>query len=114
MATIINMLKSMTKVTTVKFDNEANAAVRENNTAICGKAEDAPEEGGNITKLNEMTGREAAGTEASFFNYPGQSAEEFVALLLYKDFDKYAALETKPEAGEGETGIESPLLNSRT
>ena len=114
MAPIINMLKSMAKISTVKFDNEANAAVRANNTEICKKAEDAPEEGSNITKLNEMTGRETAGAEASFYNFEGSSAEEFVALLLYKDFDKYAALETKPKAGEGETGLESPLLNSRT
>ena len=61
-----------------------------------------------------MTGKEPAGAEATFYNYGGSSAEEFVALLLYKDFDKFAAMETKPEAGEGETGIESPLLNSRT
>ena len=115
MGAIIDKLKSMTKVTTVKFDEEANAAVRGNNAAICGREEDAPsEDGSNLTKLNEMTGREPCGAEASFYNYTGSSAEEFVALLLYKDFDKYMALETKPEISEGETGIESPLMNSRT
>ena len=36
-------------------------------------------------------------------------------MLLYKDFDKWAALETKPEAvEENEANMESPLLNSRT
>ena len=66
-----------------------------------------------MTKLNEMTGRECAGAEATFYNYPGASAEEFVALLLYKDFDKWAALKEKPEACDGELNMESPLLNTR-
>ena len=113
MGNIIDKLKNMTKVSTVKFDHEAIRAVRSNNEAICGKAEDAPEEGGNQAKLAEITGREPAGGEASCFNYTGDSAEEFVALLLYKDFDKYEALEQKPEPLEGEKNIESPLLNSR-
>lgn len=114
MGAIIEVLKNMQKVSTVKFDDEANRAVRENNDAICQRAEDSPEEGGNQAKLNEITGREPCGGEASIYNYSGNSAEELIAILLYKDFDKYAALEQKPEASEGETGLESPLLNSRT
>ena len=115
MGIIIEKLKSMQKVTTVKFDEDANSAVRQNNAAICGREEDSPpEDAGNLAKLKENTGREPLGGEATFYNYGGSSAEEFVAVLLYKDFDKYVALETKPVPVEGETGIESPLLNSRT
>lgn len=115
MGAIIDKLKSMKNVTTVKFEDNANSAVRQNNAAICGREEDSPpEDAGNLVKLNEITGKEPSGAEATYYNYGGSSAEEFVALLLYKDFDKYAALENKPEPGEGETGIESPLLNSRT
>ena len=115
MGAIIEKLKSMTKVTTVKFEENANSAARQNNATICGKEEDSPpQKAGNLDKLKEITGKEPVGAETTYYNYGGASAEEFVALLLYKDFDTYAALETKPEPGEGETGIESPLLNSRT
>ena len=37
-------------------------------------------------------GIEPLGAEASFYNYYGNSIKEFVALLLYKDFDNWAAL----------------------
>ena len=115
MGAIIQKLKNMVKVTTVKFEDKANTAVRQNNAAICGREEDSPpEDAGNLAKLNEITGQEPTGAEATFYNYGGSSAEEFVALLLYKDFDKFEAMTKKPEAGEGETGIESPLLNNRT
>ena len=42
MGPIIQILKSMAKVTTVKFEEKANQAVRQNNAAICGREEDSP------------------------------------------------------------------------
>ena len=79
----------MQAIPSLVFDNEANAAVRENNEDIRTRAEDAPAEGGNIAKLDQKTGssRRAKAKEASFFKYQGSSAEELVSILLVKDFD---------------------------
>ena len=92
MGTIIRTLKNMKKVATVKFDDDANNAVRKNNQAICGiPSYSPPEDAGNLLKLFEFLGPELSGAEATFYNYWSRSAEDFVALLLYKDFDKFAA-----------------------
>ena len=57
MTAIINCLKNMQKVTIVKFEDKANAAVRTNNTELVGREEDSPpEDAGNLKKLAEMTG----------------------------------------------------------
>ena len=88
----------MNSITTVKFDDGANAACRANNADICGRDEDEPAEGGNLQKLQEMAGdgKEPRGSETSIFAYRGSSAEELVAILLYRDYDK--AAEKKKEA----------------
>ena len=92
MAAVINKLKTMESVNPLRFDAEANAAVRANNKDIIARAEVAPVTGGNIAKLDERigSGRTAKAKEASFFKYEGSSAEELVSILLVKDFDKYA------------------------
>ena len=91
-AAIINKLKTMESIRPLRFDAEANGAVRANNEDIRARAEDAPVAGGNIAKLDERIGssRKAKAKEASFFKYEGSSAEELVSILLVKDFDKYA------------------------
>ena len=98
MKAIIDKLKVLNPITTVKFDDGANAACRANNADIVGREEAEPAEGGNLQKLKEMAGdgKEPRGAEASFFGYQGSSAEEFVAILLYRDYDKSA--EKKKEA----------------
>jgi hypothetical protein len=112
----------MQAIPSLVFDNEANAAVRENNEDIRTRAEDAPAEGGNIAKLDQKTGssRRAKAKEASFFKYQGSSAEELVSILLVKDFDKFAELKkaeanaTKEESKAGqntEIQYESPLID---
>ena len=92
MKSIIDKLKVMNSITTVKFDDGANAACRVNNADIVGRDEAEPECGGNLAKLKEMAGdgKDPSGSETSFFEYKGSSAEEFVAILLYRDFDKSA------------------------
>ena len=91
MNAIINCLKNMQKVTTVKFEDRANQAVRQVNSELVAREEDSPPEiAGNMQKLAEMTGQQPTGAEVSHYNYGGSCAEEFVALLLYKDFDKFA------------------------
>ena len=108
MTAIIAKLKTLPAVTTVKFDDAANAAVRANNVDIIAKAEDAPAEGGNCTKLESVSGasREAKATEASFFDYTGSSAEEFVAILLVKDFDKWAEVQKAKEDAPKEEALD--------
>ena len=77
-------LKGMDSLTTVKFDEKANAAVRANNEDIKAKAEAEPVPGGNLDKLRSMEPNlQANGAEASMFNYEGDSAEELVAILLF-------------------------------
>ncbi len=51
---IINKLKSMSSVGSVKFDDKANAAVRANNEDIKGRAEAEPAQGGNLEKLRSQ------------------------------------------------------------
>ena len=127
MQAIIAKLKEASPVTIVKFDDSANAAVRANNEDIKSRAEDAPAEGGNIDKLAAQVGgaRDAKAREASFYNYKGASAEEFVALLLARDFDKKAEADKKKAEGteepepagsqavldDGMNDYESPLLD---
>ena len=101
MKAIIDKLKVSNPITTVKFDDGANAAVRANNADIVGRDEAEPAEGGNLQKLQEMAGdgKEPSGSETSFFEYRGSSAEEFVAILLYRDYDKSAEKKKAAEAG---------------
>merc|ERR1712051_953292 len=97
-----------------KFDDGANAACRGNNADIVGRDEVEPECGGNLAKLKEMAGdgKDPSGSETSFFEYKGSSAEEFVAILLYRDFDKSAenqkaAQAEAPPAEEGKAATGS-------
>ena len=101
MKAIIDKLKVLNPITTVKFDEGANAACRANNADICGREEAEPAEGGNLAKLQEQAGdgKEPRGSEASFFEYRGSSAEEFVAILLYRDYEKSAEKKKAAEAG---------------
>ena len=86
---IIQKLKSMESLSPVKFDDKANAAVRANNQEIYAREEAEPAAGGNLDKLREQDpNMTSKGAEASYFNYAGSSAEEFVALLLFQDFEK--------------------------
>ena len=94
----------------VKFDDDCNKACRANNADIVSRAEDEPAEGGNCEKLAQINGeaRLAKAKEASYFGYSGASAEEFVALLLIKDFDKHAALAKAAEEDKEKNGTELP------
>ena len=49
-------------------------------------------------------GKEPRGSETSFFEYRGSSAEEFVAILLYRDYDKSAEKKKAAEAPAAEEG----------
>ena len=82
----------MQPVDVLKMDDGCNAAVRANNEAVCEAAEDEPSPGGNLAKFQELAGdgREPRGVEYSFFGYRGSSAEEFVSILLVRDFEKNA------------------------
>ena len=66
MSVIIEKLKSMTGLSTVKIDDGAKQAVRQHNEEIVAKAEDMPTDtgNGNLAKLEAITGREARGAEA--------------------------------------------------
>ena len=90
MAPIIEKLKQTKPMSSIRFDEQSNVACRANNDDIIGRAEDSPADGGNLSKLKEVlnNAQEPSGGEASYYNYKGSNAEEFVALLLYKDFDK--------------------------
>ena len=102
----------MEKVPTLKFDDGANAAVRANNEELCSSVAvarletDEPVPGDNLRIMRDQMGadKEPSGSEYSVFGYKGSSAEEFVALLLYQDFDKFATQvqtdEKKAESGE--------------
>ena len=79
--------------------------MRANNELVCQAAEDEPAEGGNLAKFKEQAGdgREPLGVEYSFFGYKGSNAEEFVSILLVRDFEKNKDLE----------GLKSPLLDPK-
>lgn len=53
LGSIINKLKTLSALSSVKFDDKANAAVRANNQDITSRAEDQPTAGGNLDKLRE-------------------------------------------------------------
>ena len=93
MPKIIEALKAAEATRTLKFDTKCNEAVRANNEAICTANEESPAEGGNMDKLKEMQGEAASvsGHEYSVFKYEGANAEEFVAMLLFKDCDRQTA-----------------------
>ena len=48
---IIESLKALAAMRTLKFNDAANSAVRANNEDICQKDEAEPAEGGNLAKL---------------------------------------------------------------
>ena len=115
MGSIVSKLKEMQPVSPVKFDEALNNAVRANNADICGREEDAPADGGNIAKLKEQSGnsKDPKAAETSLYNYKGASAEELVALLLYKDFEAKAARDAaKKDAPSEEQANEA--VNSDT
>ena len=95
MPDILEALKVAQPVSSLKFDDGCNAAVRANNETICLAAEESPASGGNVAKLQESQGEvEITAHEYSYFKYEGASAEELVALFLYQDFDRHAAQST--------------------
>ena len=100
MPKLIELLKTVNPCSTVKFDDGCNAAVRNNNVDLCGEnAVEKPEAGGNLDMYRELQqSQDPKGFEYSFFKYEGNSAEEFVALLLYQDFDRQDIEKAKQEA----------------
>jgi len=103
MPAIVEKLKSGSSMATLKFDDGCNAAVRGNNDKICQAAEESPEAGGNIEKMKEIQGEgtEITAHEYSVYKFEGVSPEEFVALLLYQDYDRNSCNTEAPKA-EGE------------
>ena len=66
MSVINKKLQTMTALSTVKVDDGAKQAVRQNNEDIRKKAEDEPKDDqtSNLAKLEAITGREPRGAEA--------------------------------------------------
>ena len=85
------------------FDEQANKACRANNEAKVAKDDAVPEKGGNIDKLNEMTGAEKNNTceEYTMVKFEDDDAFNFVALELALDWER-----------EGEEGQKSPILDA--
>lgn len=54
MAPLIEKLKQCKPMSTIRYDDQSNVAVRSNNDDIIGRAEASPAEGGNLSKLREV------------------------------------------------------------
>ena len=89
----------------VRFDDQANEAVRKSNAAIIEKNEDVPTKGGNIDSYNTVVGSDKSTfcEEYTMCQFEGSSAQEFIALQLILDWNR-----------EGEAGKKSPVLNKDT
>ena len=86
----------------LRFDSGLVAAVRANNQSIVELGQDEPVAGGNLVTLKQQIGdgREPIGVEYSFFGYKGSNAEELVAILLLRDFEKNSAVQDQGNAVE--------------
>ena len=59
---LIRVLQKSERLTQVRFDEQANEAVRKNNAAIIEKNEDTPTRGGNIEAYNAIVGSDKTAT----------------------------------------------------
>ncbi len=86
----------------VKFDGQANDAVRQNNVAVIDKNEDKPTQGGNIAKYSELSGddKSASCFEFTMPKFQGTTGEQFVALQLALDFEQFAAQESSEDSSK--------------
>lgn len=97
----------------VSFDDEANQAVRQNNTAVIEMNEDKPTQGGNITKYSEIKGNDSASVCSEFTmpQFDGSTGTEFVALQLaldFEDFEGVAAAKNNPAEAKDATSGDAP------
>lgn len=75
--------------TLVTFDMQANKAVRENNAQVVLLEEDVPTQGGNIDKFREIAGDDDRKCEEyTMCQYMGDSAKEFIAIELIRDWNR--------------------------
>ena len=102
---LILFLQKCERLTQVRFDDQANAAVRKNNATVIDKNEDVPTQNGNIEVYNQIVGSDKSTVceEYTMCQFEGQSAQEFIALQLILDWNR-----------EGEAGKKSPVLNKDT
>ena len=102
---MIKYLQTCERLTQVRFDDQANEAVRKNNAAIIEKNEDVPTKGGNIEAYNTIVGSDKTATceEYTMCQFEGSTAQEFIALQLILDWNR-----------EGDAGKKSPVLNKDT
>ena len=98
---LIEALKQSPQLTPVKFLDTANQACRKNNQIICEKADANPAKGGNVEQLKLIVGatKDVMAEEFSYFNYPGDQAEEVIAMQLILDWTR-----------AGSEGKKSPIL----
>ena len=102
MKDVIKALKESEPLPLVSFDDAANQAVRDNNKEIVEKNESvealkAKPSAGNIAKYKEVNGESVKVAEASHYYYTGNSAEEFIVLILAQHFDKVDAAKLAPK-----------------
>ena len=79
---LIKVLQQNERLNQVKFDEQANEAVRKNNAAIIAKNEAIPTKGGNIDAYNTVVGSEKTSLceEYTMCQFEGSSAQDFIAL----------------------------------
>ena len=102
-AELIKKLQTMEAIPLVRFDPQANEAVRGNNNAIYEANEETVKAGGNVAKYSELNGgtdMSAKCEEITISKFEGHEGTEFVAILLATDFEKDRSAEGKQEPAQ--------------
>ena len=86
---LIMLLQRQAQLPQVRFDEQANQAVRANNEAVVAQESDAPPKGGNIAKYTEISGSDKSSScsEFTMIKFTGDKGMDFVALQLSLDFE---------------------------
>lgn len=110
---LIAKLQSQAPLRPVRFDGQANDAVRQNNLAVVAADEAAPKKGGNIAKYNQLVGSDKTSScrEFTMPQFEGSTGFEFVSLQLALDYEAFDA--PKPEgAPKAKDAAAEPKANA--
>ena len=109
---VCKILSTFKPMGQIKFDDNANKAVRQNNTEVIALNEDEPTVGGNETAFRKMVegdGKMVDATEFTVYNW-SQSAMHLVAYQLLKHYKAEKAAE-KSEDKDSKVETLHPLMD---
>lgn len=101
---LVKALQRAERLPPLRFDIQASQACLENNKTVCSLKEEIPTRGGNIVVYQSIVGPpyQIVCEEYTMCKFESESAAEFVALQLIKDWGNFTgSLESSP----------SPILN---